>query len=112
MFLAKVGKTNKTGVAGFMTHPVFTGLATLYEGITIATIACEGNDPHIRPILYGSANNLVTIARDDGRTRFMMDGGFTRLFDSCWDSAGTSTFVCNCAGYLANLENPRPSTKQ
>jgi hypothetical protein len=105
----KVNKTVKHGLAGFLAHPVFTGLSTLYEGITIATIDISESPPSVKPIMYGSANNLVTVNSQDGNKRAMMDGGFTRLMDDYWDTAGTHTFVCNCVGWLANLENPRPS---
>eukprot|EP01133_Synstelium_polycarpum_P012798 gene12798-15019_t len=95
---------------GFVWHPVFTGLSSLYEGITIATIdRRKETKTDVEELLWGSASNLVTIAHQDkdNHRRIMMDTGFTRVFDECWDTAGTSRFVTNCAGWLANLEQPR-----
>jgi len=81
-------------------HLVTTGLEHLYEGITIATLA---QHPDLKPLLYGSANNLVAaIYEEDGR-RLILDGGFTRLYNK-WDSAGTARYVKNAAAWLVNVE--------
>lgn len=81
-------------------HLLSTGLEQLYEGITIATVAPA---PAMRPLLYGSAGNLVAAYYDQGGRRAILDGGFTRLFLR-WDTAGTARYVKNAAAWLANAE--------
>jgi hypothetical protein len=81
-------------------HLLSTGLEQLFEGITIATI--QPNDA-LRPLLYGSARNLVTAFYDHDGRRAILDGGFTRLYNS-WDTAGTARYVKNSAAWLANAE--------
>jgi hypothetical protein len=81
-------------------HLISTGIQNIYEGITIATI-----DDHqeLTPLIYGSANNLVTAAYEKDGKRLVFDGGFTRLFID-WDSAGSGRFVKNAAAWLVNYE--------
>jgi hypothetical protein len=81
-------------------HLLTTGLEYLYEGITIATIAPTKD---LTPILYGSANNLVTAVYEKDGKRAVLDGGFTRLYNK-WDTAGTGRYVKNAAAWLANAE--------
>jgi hypothetical protein len=81
-------------------HLITTGLQTVYEGVTIATL-----DEHkdLQPILYGSAKNLVTAAYEKEGKRLILDGGFTRLYYK-WDTAGTDRYVKNAAAWLVNYE--------
>ncbi len=81
-------------------HLLTTGLEFLFEGITIATIAPTAD---LQPILYGSANNLVTAVYEKNGKRAVLDGGFTRLYNN-WDSAGTGRYVKNAAAWLVNAE--------
>lgn len=82
-------------------HLLSTGLQYIYEGITIATITdLQGV---LKPLIYGSANNLVTAFYDKGGQRLILDGGFTRLYIN-WDTAGTGRYVKNAAAWLANAE--------
>lgn len=81
-------------------HDITTGIEQLYEGITIATIA---PNPHLKPLVVGSAGNLVTAVYDEGGKRAVIDGGFTRLYNK-WDTAGTARYVKNAASWLANYE--------
>ena len=93
------------GGPGFVPdHLLTTGLEHLYEGITIATI--QGGDHALRPLLYGSAGNLVTAYYDQGGRRAILDGGFTRLYNK-WDTAGSGRYVKNAAVWLANVERSR-----
>jgi hypothetical protein len=81
-------------------HLISTGIQNIYEGITIATI----DDHHdMTPLIYGTANNLVTAAYEKDGKRLVFDGGFTRLFID-WDSAGSGRFVKNAAAWLVNYE--------
>lgn len=81
-------------------HLITTGLENVYEGITIATIS-ENKD--LQPLIYGSANNLVTAVYDKNGKRAILDGGFTRLYYK-WETAGTDRYVKNAAAWLVNLE--------
>lgn len=81
-------------------HDITTGLEFLYEGVTIATIA--ENDA-LKPLIIGSAGNLVTATYDHGGRRAVIDGGFTRLYVN-WDTAGTARYVKNAAAWLQNYE--------
>ncbi len=87
--------------AGVMpNHLITTGLQNIYEGITIATLP---NHEDLTPIIYGSANNLVTAVYEKDGKRLILDGGFTRLFIK-WDTAGTGRYVKNAAAWLVNYE--------
>ena len=96
-------ETQKAGLV--KDHLINTGLVSLYEGVTIASIH---HHPDLMPVMYGSANNLVIAAYEKDGKRAVMDGGFTRLFCN-WDSAGTSRYVKNAAAWLVNIEN-RPTS--
>ncbi|MCB9557856.1 MAG: hypothetical protein H6707_17220 [Deltaproteobacteria bacterium] len=97
----KVVGISKRGRAGVLPkHLLTTGLAHLYEGITIATI--QPNQT-LTPLIYGSANNLVAAFYDKGGKRAILDGGFTRLYLR-WDTAGTARYVKNAAAWLVNVE--------
>lgn len=86
-------------------HPVFTGIETLYEGVTIGHLhnldRCDG----LVQLMRGSDGGVVTSAYDKGGHRILIDGGFTRLYDSLWNqSAGTARFVINAACWMYNWE--------
>ena len=99
-----VGLTSSPNSPGFVSHMITTGFQTIYEGHTIATI---NSSNYLTPLITGSANNLVTAYSEQGNRRLIIDGGFTRLYDSLWDSVGTGAYVSNCAGWLSNLEVQR-----
>jgi hypothetical protein len=88
------------GAPGFVSHLITTGLEYLYEGVTIASIDAN---PQLKPLIYGSAKNVVVALYDADGKRAIIDGGFTRLFVK-WDTAGTGRYVANAAGWLANFE--------
>ncbi len=92
------GTKQKLGVR--RDHLLTTGMEFLYEGITIATI--DANET-LEPLVYGSANNLVTAFYDRDGKRAILDGGFTRLYYK-WDTAGTARYVKNAAAWLTNAE--------
>lgn len=96
-----VGLQKGQGKAGLLPrHLLTTGLEFIYEGITIATI--QPNQT-LTPLIYGSADNLVTAIYDRNGKRAILDGGFTRLFLK-WDTAGTGRYVKNAAAWLVNVE--------
>jgi hypothetical protein len=96
-----VGLQQGAGKPGLLRHHLLTtGLEYIYEGITIATIAPNAK---LTPLIYGSADNLVTAFYDHGGKRAILDGGFTRLYCN-WNTAGTGRYVKNAAAWLANVE--------
>ncbi len=97
----KVGLKEKGDTTGLLAnHLMSTGIETIYEGITIATI---DKSDHLEPFLWGSAGNLVAALYDHDKKRAIFDGGFTRLYYK-WDTAGTARYVVNAAAWLANYE--------
>jgi hypothetical protein len=81
-------------------HLISTGVETVYEGVTVATVDATQT---LTPLLYGSAGNLIAAAYDHDGKRLIFDGGFTRLYYK-WDTAGTARYVKNAAAWLANVE--------
>jgi hypothetical protein len=91
------------GGVGFRKHLICTGLESMYEGITIASV--QGPASQRRAIIKSSDNNIVTACHDRGHARILIDGGFTRLFEDRWArTAGTERFVTNAACWLYNFE--------
>lgn len=90
--------SNRSGIVDG--HLIATGVANMYEGITIATV--EANQD-LSPLVYGSADNLVTAVFEKDGKRAIIDGGFTRLYYA-WDTAGTGRYVKNAAAWLVNYE--------
>ena len=97
------GKGNARDKPGFTNHLVTTGLESLYEGITIASV--QGPIKQFKPLIRSSDGQVVTACRDCNNLRIMFDGGFTRLYPDRWDrTAGTARFVTNAACWLYNHE--------
>jgi len=97
-----VGLQQEPGKPGLIpNHLLTTGLEHIYEGITIATIHPGTSD--LKPLIYGSAGNLVSAYYDKDGRRAIFDGGFTRLYNK-WDTAGTARYVKNAASWLVNAE--------
>lgn len=91
---------------GFEQHLVTTGLETLFEGVTIATVSQQPRNvvgDQIKPLVYGSLTDMVTAIYEHDGKRCIIDGGFTRLWCN-WDAAGTDRYVTNAGAWLANLE--------
>jgi hypothetical protein len=96
-----IGLAARPGAPGLLpNHLLTTGLEHIYEGHTIATIQAN---TILTPLIYGSADNLVTAYYDQGGRRAIVDGGFTRLYMK-WDTAGTARYVKNAAAWLVNAE--------
>ena len=84
-------------------HLITTGLESIYEGITIASVV---GPTKYRTMIRASDGKPVTVLHDRKGVRIMIDGGFTRLFDDRWArTAGTARFVTNAACWLFNWEN-------
>ena len=93
---------------GFRQHLITTGLAHLFEGITVATVNADGASHHqFEPLLYGSAGNLITVVREPSEQggAVAVDAAFTRLYCQ-WDDAGSARYVCNAACFLAAMTLP------
>ena len=83
-------------------HPITTGLQNFYEGITVSNVKLTQD---LKPLVYSSDGLIVTAYFDKDGKRALIDGGFTRLYDSFWvRAAGTDRFVVNCAAWLTNIE--------
>ena len=95
--------------AGFLQHEITTGLEHLFEGVTVATIQ-DGNEK-MRPLMRGSAGNLITAYYEHDQKRALVDSAFTRLYCN-WDDAGTARFVKNAAAWLVNWGRFNKSPKQ
>ena len=96
-----VGIQKAANMAGVRpNHLLTTGIETVFEGATIATI---NTNQILTPIIWGSANNIVTSAFERDGKRAIFDGGFTRLYVG-WETAGTARYVKNAAAWLANVE--------
>jgi hypothetical protein len=78
-------QTRPDGPGLLPNHLLTTGLEHIYEGHTIATLQSSAI---LRPLIDGSAGNLVTAYYDQDGRRAIVDGGFTRLYMK-WDTAGT-----------------------
>ena len=90
--------SNRAGIVNG--HLISTGVANVYEGVTIATI---NPTQEFSPLIYGSDDNLVTAIYELDGKRAIIDGGFTRLYVS-WNTAGTGRYVKNAAAWLVNYE--------
>ena len=83
-------------------HPIATGIINFYEGQSIASFNCQCG---LRPLVYSSQGNVISVFYDGGRgARVIGDGGFTRLSQANITKAGTERFVLNCAIWLAHIE--------
>ena len=86
---------------------MFTGVNQLYEGVTIARVMYPSQSG-VELLMTSSHKHPVTCIVDKPGTgkRLLIDGGFTRLWDSYWkDSAGTSRFVKNTAAWLCGIDS-------
>jgi len=92
-------RQNNRGAGVVPDHLISTGVETVYEGSSIATV--QGDS--ISPLIYGSAGNLVVGVYEREERRLIIDGGFTRLYYK-WDTAGTGRYVKNAAAWLVNYE--------
>jgi len=103
-----VGLKQKNSKSGLIPqHLITTGLQTVYEGITIATIQ---QNQSLKPLIYNSQGDIVAAYYDYNGKRAILDGGFTRLYVS-WDEAGTGRYVKNAAAWLVNYERFGKSIK-
>ncbi len=84
-------------------HPVSTGINSLYEGITI----CRPTSvpAPLKVLATSSANHPNIMYVDEHMTaansgRVIIDCGFTKLYKEFWDTAGTARYVKNATCWL------------
>jgi hypothetical protein len=83
-------------------HPLFRGIVTLYEGVTVSTMS----GPSLRTVARSTDGNpLICVAQTPpGYGRIIVTGGFTAFFDMHWDTAGTERLALNAAAFLSGLD--------
>ncbi len=98
-----LGIQRRPGMPGIIpNHLISTGLVSFFEGDTIAKIRMTRD---LQPLTYSSDRNIVTAFYDKDGKRALIDGAFTRLWDSDWgQTAGTERYIVNAAVWLVNLE--------
>lgn len=83
-------------------HLISTGIVSFYEGVTISKVRMS---QCLTPLVYSSDGNIVTAFYEADEKRALIDGAFTRLWDSDWGTtAGTERYIVNAAAWLANVE--------
>jgi hypothetical protein len=93
-------------------HPVLRGIQKLYEGVTISHPSPAIPPFPVKVLATSSSNhpNIMYVDEENGREgrhgRVIIDCGFTKLFESRWDSAGTARYVKNAACWLTGLPDP------
>jgi len=95
-----LSEATESSIVGFRAHLITTGINQLYEGSTISSVKLHSS---LERVITSSDGKCVTACYDNGNSRAIIDGGFTRLYNK-WDNAGTARFVVNCAAWLVNLE--------
>lgn len=93
-----------TKARGFPACHATTGITTLHEGVTLAHFEKgEVMRAGFQELLRDHDGNLITIYRpaQNGCGALIASGGFTQLYPSNWDGAGSARFVKNCAALLA-----------
>jgi hypothetical protein len=86
-------------------HMIFTGIASLFEGITVSRVMKGSSEIEI--IMNNSSGYPVTGVLDNlnkKHGRLAIDGAFTRLCNN-WDDAGSARFVKNMAAWLAAIDS-------
>jgi len=99
-------------------HLVMTGVATLFEGITISYLTAPGplkiiatyNDgPGYKGQPFCALADTDVYAKFklpgyENRGRVAIDGGFTKLWGEYWDrTPGTARYVKNVSAWLVNI---------
>jgi len=88
-------------------HIIFAGLNYLYEGVTICYPVDFENQESKLITLATSSNNFPCICYIDSSEqhgRLVLDTGWTKIYDSYWNSAGQARYVINSTVYLVDIE--------
>ena len=94
----------------FGQHEIFTGIANLFERITIChpIYSTPASSKKFVNIATATDNNPSIAVYDPlptlGEGRLCLDCGFTKLYIN-WDSAGTARYIVNTSCWLLRIEN-------
>jgi hypothetical protein len=83
-------------------HPLFQGINTLYEGVTVSSITGSGLTTVARS---SDGNPLICIAQTQSGGGVIISGGFTAFLNMFWETAGTERLALNAAAFLSGLNN-------
>eukprot|EP00756_Hemistasia_phaeocysticola_P019650 Hpha_TRINITY_DN15675_c0_g7::TRINITY_DN15675_c0_g7_i1::g.98805::m.98805 len=101
----QVSQATASGAAGFVPHLLTTGLASLFEGITVATLKKKAAvSAGFEEVLRDHEGNLIVVARGGTKCEgpVIVDCAFTKLYCH-WDIGGSARFVRNCACWLSTV---------
>ncbi|CAF0801248.1 unnamed protein product [Adineta steineri] len=96
------------GKGNFGQHEIFTGITSLFEGITIShpVYSTTASREIFIPIATASDGNTSIATYDPPSTstegRLCLDCGFTKLYVN-WDSAGTARYIVNATCWLLGI---------
>ena len=93
----------------FIEHPLTQGINSLYEGITISSIA-TAPDLTILAKSHDKQNSMACFERDNQRV--VLDTGFTKLYGEkrFYKTAGTARYIRNIAFWLSKATRSREYT--
>jgi hypothetical protein len=113
-----VYKENGYLQAGFFgQHEIFTGIAMLYEGVTIChpVYSTPTSRTIFATIATATDSNSSIAVYDPPLTstegRLCLDCGFTKLYCN-WDAAGTARYIVNASCWLLGIEKHLKSKKK
>ncbi len=86
---------------GFVEHPVFHNIETLWEGTTIANMKGGG----LQPVCFASNGQPLIATLENGQSRFVVHGGWTSFYKQFWQDAGVKRLAVNVAGWLSGVSN-------
>lgn len=101
-------------------HLIFTGLQSLFEGITVSYLSKVGplkvlatyNDGQgysgkaCCAVADAEVYSRLQVPASQCRGRIVIDGGFTKLYDEYWfATAGTERYVKNATAWLLNMNS-------
>lgn len=84
-------------------HPVMHGIMSLYEGTTICHPTTVPNTVKVLATSSFHHPNIMCVDKTNTSGAVLIDCGFTKLFSTLWDTAGTSRYVKNAACWLTGI---------
>ena len=97
-----LGARTEKGVGFLSGHPVFHGIESLYEGVTISKLVGKQS---LTPICWASDGGVLLSTYQAGKSsRLICDGGYTRYYGQYWNKAATERLAGNIAAWLAGKE--------
>lgn len=83
-------------------HLIATGIDSFYEGASVAHVVNMSS--RLKPFMYGRDGALIAAYADEQDRRCILDGGYTRFWNSYSTWGKTSRYIVNVAAWLTNLE--------